>query len=118
MPIIVILVTAHGTFIGSIRLEHKKPQQVPLDSDIHFGHSTRHYIIRERPQTSMPVMGGDLTDKTDELEGGFLGLPESETELDVSEVFFFSCIFTINIFLCDTYIHMVVPLSNILQLFI
>ena len=74
---------AHGTFIGSIRLEGRKPQQVPIDSEIHFGASTRKYIIRERPQTIQPNLSTD--DKTgEEIEGGLLGLPETETELDVS----------------------------------
>lgn len=41
--------SVHGTFIGKIRLEPHKPQQVPLDSELHFGASTRMYIIRERP---------------------------------------------------------------------
>ena len=41
---------AHGTFIGSIRLEANKPQQVFIDSELKFGASTRTYIIRERPQ--------------------------------------------------------------------
>lgn len=78
---------AHGTFIGHIRLETRKPQQVPLDSEIHFGASTRVYIIRERPQ---PLGPGGLEDdggKQMEKEGNLLGLPESETELDVSGTF-------------------------------
>lgn len=75
------LITAHGTYIGHIRLEQKKPQQVPLDSEIHFGASTRIYIIRERPQ---PMVQGDDLDKQGEKEGNLLGLPETETELDVS----------------------------------
>ena len=75
-------IAAHGTHIGTIRLETKKPQQVPLDSEIHFGASTRRYVIRERPQ-AMPSMSAD--DKSgEEIEGGLLGLPETETELDVS----------------------------------
>ena len=75
--------SAHGTFIGSIRLEGKKPQQVPIDSEIHFGASTRKYIIRERPQTIQHNLTTD--EKTgEEIEGGLLGLPETETELDVS----------------------------------
>ena len=76
--------SAHGTHIGHIRLENKKPQQVPIDSEIHFGASTRIYVIRERPQ---PISGQVLEEKDkrgEELEGGLLGLPETETELDVS----------------------------------
>lgn len=46
---IIDLGSVHGTFIGKIRLEADRPQQVPIDSEIHFGASTRLYIIRERP---------------------------------------------------------------------
>lgn len=70
--------SAHGTHLGHIRLESKKPQQVPLDSEIHFGASTRRYIIRERPQTNIHAY-----DEKTEMEGGLLGLPETELELDV-----------------------------------
>ncbi|KAA3675195.1 nuclear inhibitor of protein phosphatase 1 [Paragonimus westermani] len=49
--------SAHGTFIGKIRLEAHKPQQVPLDSELHFGASTRVYVIRERPN---PLYNGSL----------------------------------------------------------
>ena len=81
-PFIIDLGSTHGTYIGRIRLESKKPQQVPIDSEIHFGASTRIYIIRERPQ---PI-SGQVTDEKDkrgeDLEGSLLGLPETETELD------------------------------------
>lgn len=76
--------STHGTYIGRIRLESKKPTQVLIDSTISFGASTRAYIIRERPQGA----GGTVTGPSDseinesELEGGLLGLPETETELD------------------------------------
>ncbi|TGZ67323.1 hypothetical protein CRM22_004869 [Opisthorchis felineus] len=54
--------SVHGTFIGKIRLEAHKPQQVPLDSELHFGASSRVYIIRERPNPlyTGPVGGTDL----------------------------------------------------------
>lgn len=73
---------AHGTFIGTIRLDPKKPQQVPIDSILHFGASTRNYIIRERPQTMTATSGMD-GEKAEDMEGGLLGLPETETELEV-----------------------------------
>lgn len=74
---------AHGTYIGHIRLESKKPQQVPIDSEIHFGASTRIYMIRERPQPVSNLGGSEEMEKrNDDIEGGLLGLPESETELD------------------------------------
>ncbi|XP_074641753.1 nuclear inhibitor of protein phosphatase 1-like [Tubulanus polymorphus] len=76
-PFIIDLGSTHGTHIGTIRLESKKPQQVPIDSEIHFGASTRRYVIRERPQ--MPTK----SDETEESDGAtLLGLPETETELD------------------------------------
>ncbi|ESP05199.1 hypothetical protein LOTGIDRAFT_102248, partial [Lottia gigantea] len=77
-PFIIDLGSTHGTYIGHIRLEKRKPQQVPIDSELHFGASTRIYIIRERPQP----LGFDDNDKSDIRDGSLLGLPETETELD------------------------------------
>lgn len=85
--------STHGTYIGHIRLESKKPTQVHIDSVLSFGASTRHYVIRERPQGAGGGGGGGpgnvaaISDTTQEineseLEGGLLGLPETETELD------------------------------------
>lgn len=75
---LVDLGSTHGTFIGSVRLERQKPTQLPVDSNFHFGASTRNYILRERPHK-----GSRTTDELgDEIEGGLLGLPETETELD------------------------------------
>ena len=49
----------------------------------HFGASTRNYILRERPTTgSRPIME-ELEKSAEEAEGALLGLPETETELDV-----------------------------------
>ncbi|XP_076089738.1 nuclear inhibitor of protein phosphatase 1-like [Mytilus galloprovincialis] len=81
-PFILDLGSTHGTFIGRIRLESKKPQQVPIDSEIHFGASTRLYIIRERPQPISGQMNDDKDKRGEDLEGSLLGLPETETELD------------------------------------
>lgn len=72
--------SAHGTFIGNLRLDSKKPQQVPIDSSIHFGASTRTYIIRERPQSKLPLPTNELSEDAD---GNLLGLPDTEIELDV-----------------------------------
>ena len=77
---------AHGTHIGHIRLESRKPQQVPIDSEIHFGASTRLYIIRERPQAITGQISDDNEKRREDLEGGLLGLPETETELDVNSI--------------------------------
>lgn len=77
---------AHGTFIGNMRIESQKPTQLPIDSVFHFGASTRNYIIRERPQTGARPIIEELEKSSEEAEGGLLGLPETETELDVSVI--------------------------------
>lgn len=79
---LVDLGSTHGTFIGSIRLEPNKPTQLPVDSTFHFGASTRIYILRERPQNATRSSSDEVEKKREELEGGLLGLPETETELD------------------------------------
>ncbi|KAL3287511.1 hypothetical protein HHI36_001980 [Cryptolaemus montrouzieri] len=79
---LVDLGSTHGTFIGSLRLEAYKPTQLPIDSNFHFGASTRNYIIRERPQTGMRPIIDEIEKAGEETEGGLLGLPETETELD------------------------------------
>lgn len=82
------LFPAHGTFLGHIRLEPHKPQQIPIDSTVSFGASTRAYTLREKPQTLPSAVKGDekMGGEDDELKG-LLGLPEEETELDVIPVY-------------------------------
>lgn len=76
--------SAHGTFIGNLRLEPHKPTQLQIDSTFHFGASTRYYIIRERPQTGARPIIEELEKLSEDMDaGGLLGLPETETELDV-----------------------------------
>ncbi|KAI1894892.1 hypothetical protein AGOR_G00120440 [Albula goreensis] len=75
--------STHGTFLGHIRLEAHKPQQVPIDSTVSFGASTRAYTIREKPQTQPSSGPGDSSKAGEEEEHrGLLGLPEEETELE------------------------------------
>ena len=38
--------SAHGSFIGSIRLDPNTPHQLQLDQTIHFGASSRTYTLR------------------------------------------------------------------------
>ena len=38
--------TAHGTFVGTLRLEAHKPTQIPIDTTLSFGASTRTYTLR------------------------------------------------------------------------
>ncbi|CAG9855566.1 unnamed protein product [Phyllotreta striolata] len=79
---LVDLGSTHGTFIGTLRLEGYKPTQLPIDSSFHFGASTRHYVIRERPQTGIRPIIDEIEKAGEDSEGGLLGLPETETELD------------------------------------
>ncbi|KAL2084950.1 hypothetical protein ACEWY4_020468 [Coilia grayii] len=74
--------STHGTFLGHIRLEPHKPQQVPIDSTMSFGASTRVYTIREKPQSQPGAAAGDGKAGEDEELKGLLGLPEEETELE------------------------------------
>lgn len=64
-------------------MEAHKPQQIPIDSTISFGASTRTYTIREKPQTQGTAGSGDSKIGDDEELKGLLGLPEEETELEV-----------------------------------
>lgn len=47
------------------------------------------YIIRERPQNKIPTagLGSDNMMNSEDAEGGLLGLPETEGELDVITAF-------------------------------
>jgi nuclear inhibitor of protein phosphatase 1 len=74
--------STHGTFIGSIRIEGHKPTQLQINSKFHFGASTRKYILRERITNSRSNIMEELP--MSETDAGLLGLPESQTELDVS----------------------------------
>ncbi|XP_076319997.1 nuclear inhibitor of protein phosphatase 1 isoform X1 [Tachypleus tridentatus] len=79
---LVDLGSTHGTYIGRTRLEANKPTQLPVGTLFHFGASTRSYILRERPEkTSRSAIDGQEK-KGEDIEGGLLGLPETETELD------------------------------------
>ncbi|KAH9280561.1 Nuclear inhibitor of protein phosphatase 1 [Echinococcus granulosus] len=77
--------SVHGTFIGRIKLEPERPQQVPVDSEIHFGASTRVYIIRERPNpiiNSSTAEADRLIKEAADATGNANKLPQSEVELD------------------------------------
>lgn len=75
---------AHGTFIGSTRLEPNRPTQLPLDTTISFGASTRSYTLRERPQAIVSLISdGDVEGGEVGEAGALLGLPELDNEVDV-----------------------------------
>lgn len=98
------MLIAHGTYIGTMRLEANKPTQLPIDSSFHFGASTRIYIIRERPPTVVPRPIMEELEKTAaDSEGGLLGLPETDTELDVLTFYFKQCSFFFRTFFVCSY---------------
>lgn len=66
-----------------MRLEANKPTQLPIDSIFHFGASTRMYTLREKPKAAPRPIIEELEQSAEDSEGGLLGLPETETELDV-----------------------------------
>ncbi|XP_067942585.1 nuclear inhibitor of protein phosphatase 1-like [Watersipora subatra] len=78
-PFLIDLGSTHGTWIGRLRLDSKKPTQVPSDSEFHFGASTRRYVIRERPQQNAE---NDETAWSKAAGGSNFGLPEDESELE------------------------------------
>lgn len=74
--------STHGTFIGTMRLEPHKPTQLPIDTTIRFGASSRYYTLRERPPQVMVTVGEDGSTVTEGEGGALLGLPELDTEVD------------------------------------
>lgn len=55
-----------------------------MNSQFHFGASTRNYILRERPTTASSRTSNIMEDiPMNETTEGLLGLPESQPELDV-----------------------------------
>lgn len=78
-------ILAHGTFIGTMRLEPHKPTQLHVNSTFHFGASTRNYILRERPSAGQRTNIMEDIPMSESSDGALLGLPESQTELDVSD---------------------------------
>ena len=65
-----------------MRIEANKPMQLPVDSVFRFGESTRRYVLRERPRAGHRPIMDELEKAGSEADGGLLGLPETENELD------------------------------------
>ena len=90
---VVFYIIVHGTHLGRIQLEANKPMQLAIDDTFHFGASTRRWILREKPttanvqDTSLNSSVGEETDH-DTSVSSLMGLPETETELDVRLSFF------------------------------
>jgi len=64
----------HGSFIRKLRLDCHKPTPIPFDTSFHFGASTRHYVLKERP----PV-ASDVVKPEDESQ---IDLPKEQEDLD------------------------------------
>ncbi|XP_033251373.1 nuclear inhibitor of protein phosphatase 1-like isoform X2 [Drosophila miranda] len=79
---LVDLGSTHGTFVGTLRLEAHKPIQLQINSQFHFGASTRNYILRERPSAGQHTNIMEDLPISETGDGALLGLPESQTELD------------------------------------
>lgn len=77
---------AHGTYIGTARLEERKPEQVQIDQTFHFGMSTRMYTLRERP-TNVSLGETDENFGMEKSTAKLLGLPEKEEELEVPTLY-------------------------------
>ena len=75
--------SAHGSFIGTVRLEPNKPTQLAINSTFHFGASTRYYYLREKPNSSN-ITNPDGDPNVENIDYGHHNLPDSELELDVS----------------------------------
>lgn len=60
-----------------------------MNSQFHFGASTRNYILRERPTASSRTSNIMEDIPMNESTEGLLGLPESQPELDVKISIFF-----------------------------
>lgn len=69
--------STHGTFIGNLRLEPKKPQQIPTGSVLRFGASSRSYVIRDTIQMKNITQG-----EAENINFGDGVVPEDETQLD------------------------------------
>ncbi|KAL3315129.1 Nuclear inhibitor of protein phosphatase 1 [Cichlidogyrus casuarinus] len=80
-PFLVDLGSVHGTYIGRVRLESKTPQKVPFGAEIHFGASTRVYVIREKPK--IPGVNQELDYSQHSLIGPVMK-PLNETDLNES----------------------------------
>ncbi len=75
------MVEAHGTFVGTIRIDAEQPQHLMVDQSFHFGASTRRYVLREKP--AGPSFPKGTADFQKAEAAKLLGLPESEEEMDV-----------------------------------
>ena len=65
-------------------MEAHKPTQLHVNSTFHFGASTRRYILRERPSAGQRNSIMEDIPMSETSDGALLGLPETQTELDVN----------------------------------
>lgn len=77
--LLLVSFSAHGTFLGKLRLENKKPTPVQIGNTFRLGASTRSFVIREKPKQAAAGEG----EGEDVKEGSFLGVAEN-VDYDVS----------------------------------
>lgn len=77
--VLIMMIIAHGTFIGNTRIEPKIPTQLPLDTSFHFGASTRIFTLRDKP---IKKRTGDAEMTEDGVNIVSTALPVDEIELD------------------------------------
>lgn len=79
-----------------MRLEAHKPTQVPIDSTLSFGASTRTYILRERPTVVLPFIT-DGPENEDGEGGTLLGLSELDNDVDVRDTILMELLFSLEL---------------------
>ncbi|XP_065183098.1 nuclear inhibitor of protein phosphatase 1-like [Sycon ciliatum] len=75
--------STHGTFLGKIRLDDKKPTPVQIGSTFRLGASTRSFVIREKPKQAAAVSADGETEEA--AEGSFLGISENVDYDEITE---------------------------------
>lgn len=75
-----LCVKAHGTFIGTLKIESHKPTQLQINSTFHFGASTRYYTLRERPSAGSRS-GNIMEDIPMNESGRYLVFPKVKQNL-------------------------------------
>ena len=101
----IVIFIAHGTFVGSIRVDPHKPVQVLVDTTLAFGASTRRFTLRERPNAHLVSLDSKQENEdADAKTHSLLGLPEEDTELEVRAIISENSIITIIIIIIITVI--------------
>ncbi|KFD61204.1 hypothetical protein M514_00842 [Trichuris suis] len=87
-----LFATAHGTFIGNVKLEAHKPEPLGFDQNFRFGASTRTYILCEKPPSADAVKLLDQNSGESSILNSIVDLAGESSALDVSYVMVFICL--------------------------